>query len=174
MSGRLVIGFILAVALMTGAAIYYLQVYAFYKDVSTEAGGDVILTRIDTGTPEPVPVDGLNAIDAASSPIRYRGCFRTSLDLALLTETYQLYEDRADLRNAPAWFDCFDAEAIALAIEAGEMLVFLGQKNIQYGIDRVVGIDLVGQGRIWHEINVCGEAYFDGEPLPPDCPLPPQ
>ena len=70
MSGRLVGGFILAVALIAGAAMYYLQVYAFYEDASTVSGGDVMLTKIVSGTPEPILAEGLSAIDADSSPIR--------------------------------------------------------------------------------------------------------
>ena len=114
-TGRLVVIALLLAAGLAGAALYYLQVYAFYEDASTVSGGDVMLTKIVSGTPEPILAEGLDAIDADSSPIRYRGCFTTSLSLALLTETYELYEETPDPRNAPEWFDCFDAEAIALA-----------------------------------------------------------
>ncbi len=173
MSGRLVGGFLVLIALIAGAAVYYLQVYAFYEDASAVSGGDVMLTKIVSGDPEPILAEGLTAIDADSSPIRYRGCFQTSQSLALLTETYVLYEETPDPRVAPGWFDCFDADDIAAQIDSGEMLVFLGQANIQYGIDRVIGISATGQGRIWHEINACGSAHFDGDPLPDDCPTPP-
>ncbi|MEL7345503.1 MAG: DUF6446 family protein, partial [Pseudomonadota bacterium] len=106
MSGRLVGGFLIVIALIAGAAMYYLQVYAFYEDVS---GGDVRLTKIVTDAPEPILATNVQAIDADSSPIRYRGCFDTSMSLALLTETYVLYEETPEPRTAPGWFDCFDA-----------------------------------------------------------------
>lgn len=174
MSGRLVGGFLIVIALIAGAAMYYLQVYAFYEDASTVSGGDVMLTKVVSGAPEPIVSVGLEAIDADSSPIRYRGCFETSMSLALLTETYELYAETPEPRTAPGWFECFDAQEIASQIESGDMLVFLGQADIQYGIDRVVGIAADGTGRIWHEINACGAAHFDGDPLPDECPPPPR
>ena len=174
MNGRIVVSAILAIAALAGAAMYILQVYAFYEDASTVQGGEVMLTGIASGQPQPILAEGLDAIDSESSPIRYRGCFTTPMSMALLTETYALYEERPEPRIAPDWFSCFDAEAIAEAIEAEEMIVFLGQENIRYGIDRVVAIGFDGTGRIWHEINACGEAHFDGDPVPEGCPPPPE
>ena len=92
---------------------------------------------------------------------------------ALLTETYELYDNPVP-NNAPGWFDCFNAEAIGAALEDGSALAFLGQENIEYGIDRVVAITQDGRGYAWHQINACGEKVFDGEPTPEGCPEPPQ
>lgn len=164
---------ILISAVVAGAALYYLQVYHFYEEVAATGTDDVQLTSLATGAPEPVLYDEFQAIDADSSPIRYRACFTTTMSHPMLTETYELVE-RAEPLNAPGWFDCFDAQALGVALEDGRALAFLGQKDIQYGIDRIVAITEDGKGYVWHQINRCGEVVFDGQPAPEDCPEPPQ
>ncbi len=156
-------------SLAAGIGIYYLQVYAFYEEIPASGHGDVQLTNIVTGAPEPVLADDFQAIDADSSPIRYRACFTTSMSIPMLTETYEPYEGAAP-RNAPGWFECFDAEALGAEIEAGTALVFTGQRNLEFGIDRVVAITNDGRGYVWHEINECGDKAYDGSPLGEDCP----
>jgi len=91
--------------------MYYLQVYAFYEEV-TPTGDDVQLVSLVSGAPEPIVFDAFEAIDGSSSPIRYRACFTTDMSHALLSETYEPYES-PEPRIAPGWFECFDAEAIA-------------------------------------------------------------
>ena len=92
---------------------------------------------------------------------------------ALLTETYALHENPIP-NNAPSWFDCFDAQAIGAALEDGTATAYLGIFNVVYGFDRVVAIDGDGRGYVWHQINECGEAAFDGDPLPDGCPPKPE
>ena len=97
-------------ALVAGAAMYYLPVYHFYEEVAATGTDDVQLTSLVTGAPEPVMYDAFQAIDADSSPIRYRACFDVLADTPdLQAEPYPA----AVPRNAPFWFSCFDAEAIA-------------------------------------------------------------
>ena len=103
--GKFLAGAILISALVAGAALYYLQVYHFYEEVAATGTDDVQLTSLVTGAPEPVLYDAFQAIDADSSPIRYRACFTTTMSHPMLTETYELY-DRAEPLNAPGWFDC--------------------------------------------------------------------
>ncbi|MGX0976796.1 hypothetical protein ACSSVY_002516 [Roseovarius sp. MBR-51] len=171
--GKILAGAILISALVAGAAMYYLQVYHFYEEVAADGTNDVVLTSLVTGAPEPVLYDGFTAIDANSSPIRYRACFTTPMSHALLSETYEIYE-RAEPLTAPEWFDCYDAQAIGKALEEGRALAFLGQRDVIYGVDRVVAITEDGRGYVWHQINRCGEVVFDGQPAPDDCPEPPQ
>ena len=152
--------------LIAGTALYYLQVYGFYQEVTA---GDVELVSVVSEMPEPIPFDGLTAIDADSSPIRYRACFTTDYSLALLSEGYVLAE-KATPRNAPGWFDCFDAAAIGEALENGTALAFIGQKNIHYGVDRIVAITEDGRGFVWHELNECGEKSYDGTVVGEACP----
>ncbi|WP_252731515.1 DUF6446 family protein [Lentibacter algarum] len=157
------------VSLLTGFAIYYLQVYAYYEDVIANGETDVELVSLASGEPEPILYDGFEAIDATSSPIRYRACFKTEQSIALITETYETYEGAEPL-VAPRWFDCFDAVEIGEAIDDGTAFAFLGQRNIEYGIDRVVAIMPDGRGFAWHQINECGKVVFDGLPVPEGCP----
>lgn len=159
-------------ALVAGAALYYLQVYHFYDRVATQGAGDVMLT-VAGGAPEPLDHTGFEAIDAISSPIRYRACFATPVPAEALAARYEGYP-RAEPRNAPGWFDCFDADAIAAALKGGAAQAYLGQGHLEYGIDRVVAITADGQGFVWHQINPCGHAAFDGNPVPEGCPPPPE
>ena len=45
---------IVMIALLAGAAMYYLQVYHFYEPVEASGTDDVRLVNIVTGAPEPV------------------------------------------------------------------------------------------------------------------------
>jgi len=168
-SGKFVAGIIVVLSLIAGAAIYYLQVYAYYEEVAPDGTNDVQLTSLASGAPEPILYEAFEGIEASSSPIRFRACFTTPQSLAMLTETYEVY-DAAEPLVAPGWFDCFDAQEIGAALESGEALPFLSEKNVQYGIDRVAAIMPDGRGFLWHQINACGEEVFDGKPVPEGCP----
>ncbi len=169
--GKFLAGLLMFSAIAAGFAMYYLQVYHFYEEVEATGTDDVTLVNLVTGEPEPVIYDSFMAIDAVSSPIRYRACFTTTLSHPLLTETFEAYEDAEPL-TAPNWFDCFDAQAIGAALEDGTALAFLGQRDVQYGIDRIVAITEDGRGYVWHQINPCGEVVFDGGHTPEGCPDP--
>jgi hypothetical protein len=155
-------------ALAAGAALYYLQVYGFYEEVSADLP-EVRLVSLTSEAPEPILADGISAIDADSSPIRFRACFSTPTSLALLSETY-IGLDRATPRNAPDWFECFDAAAIGAELKAGTALAFLGEKNVAFGVDRIVAITEDGRGYIWHELNDCGQKAYDGTIVGEECP----
>ena len=170
MNGKMVGSILIAAGLAAGVGMYYLQVYAFYEDVTAEVE-NVQLTTVVGGAPEPILAENIKAIDADSSPLRFRACFETPMSTAILTETYVLYDEAVPL-NAPEWFDCFDAAAIGAALEEGTALAYLGTENITYGIDRIVAITDDGRGYAWHQINFCGEEVFDGRPAPEGCPDP--
>ena len=166
MNGKIIGIVILISAMIAGAGLYYLQVYGFYEAVTKE---DVRLVSLNTELPETIVFDNFQAIDADSSPIRYRACFTTTQSLAFLTETYVLV-DGVEPRNAPGWFDCFDAAAIGAEIEAGTALTFLGAKNVHFGVDRIVAITEDGRGYVWHELNDCGDKAYDGTIVGEECP----
>lgn len=172
MIARIIILGMVVIALIAGAAMYYLQVYAYYDDVSAQVE-NVQLTSVVTNEPEGILFENIKAIDSSSSPLRYRACFDTGLSLALLTETFEIYDD-AEPRVAPAWFDCFDAVQIGADLEAGTAVAFLGNRDIQYGIDRVIAVYPDGRAYAWHQINFCGDVVFDGNPTPPECPPAPE
>ena len=158
------------IALVAGAALYYLQVYAFYEEVEVDK---VQLTSLISGEVEDILFENFKAIDSDSSPVRYRACYDTPSSLAMLTETYVIYDGAAPL-VAPSWFDCFDADAIGADLEVGTAVAFLGVEDIQYGIDRIVAIYPDGRAYAWHQINACGEVVFDGDAVPAGCPTPPE
>ncbi|WP_136637098.1 DUF6446 family protein [Pseudooceanicola onchidii] len=169
--GKFLAAMIVVCALAAGGGIYYLQVYGYYDTVAP-TGSDVVLTTID-GHEEVIPYEGFEAIDADSSPIRYRACFRTDLTLEALEAVYLPYEDAVPL-EAPGWFGCYSADGIGEALEAGKARAFLSVENVHYGVDRIVAIFPDGHGYVWHQINPCGEVVFDGRPAPEGCPPPPQ
>lgn len=172
-AGQLLVGAIGVTAAVAGAALYYLQVYAYYEPVEASGTDDVVMTGIVSDAPESIVYDRFEAIDSDSSPLRYRACFETPLSQSMLTETYQDYP-KAEPLVGPGWFDCFDADAIGAALESGEALAFLGQRDFIYGIDRVVAVLPDGRGYVWHQMNHCGEVVYDGDPVPEDCPEPPK
>ena len=166
-SARLALIGILGTAAVAGVGMYYLQVYAYYEELTPEQVGPILLA---TGEgPETLAVSDLRAIDSNSSPIRFRACFTTEEPLDALSARATPYEDAAP-RIAPDWFDCFNAEEIGEALEAGEARAFLSVPDLRYGIDRVIAVLPDGRGFAWHEINACGEVVFDGDPPPEGCP----
>lgn len=151
MNGKIVGSFVVITALAFGAVVYYTQLYAFYDEIDAEAA-EIALVNVATGQPEPIVIAGFEGIDGSSSPIRYRSCFTTAMSVAAMTETYEVYDDPTPL-TAPGWFDCFDAEAIGTALEAGEAFAFLGQKDIHDGVDRVVAVFPDGRAYAWNQLN---------------------
>ncbi len=168
MSGKILAGALVVVAIIAGFAMYYLQVYAYYDTLEATGPEDVRLTSID-GTVHQLSHDGFEGIDSDSSPIRYRACFQTGESFETLSAEYAAY-DRPEPLVAPGWFGCFDAKELGADLEAGIAMAFMGVENVIYGVDRVVAILPDGRGYAWHQINACGEVAFDGKPLPDGCP----
>jgi hypothetical protein len=110
------------------------------------------VTPLTGAAPETIPVADMRAIDATSSPIRFRACFTTPVSLATLTETYRLYDNPVPL-NAPDWFDCFDAGAIDAALQSGAALAFLGEASVADGVDRVVAVFDDGRAYAWNQLQ---------------------
>lgn len=173
MSGKLFASIILLCAVVAGGALYYLQVYGFYTDVTPTPGRDVQLMPVEGDTPQPIAYAEFRAIDADSSPIRYRACFSTSEPLAGLGERFVVI-DKATPRNAPVWFDCFDAKALGTALAEGTAQAFLSAKNVAYGVDRIIAITQDGRGFAWHELNDCGTKAYDGTVVGEECPPRPE
>ena len=140
------------IALTAGAVMYYLQEYAFYSPVSLTPGHEIKLTPIIGATPEVIISDNFEAIDAESSPLRFRACFTTPLSQAMLTETYRVY-DKAVPLTGPRWFGCYNAETIGDAIETGEAIAFLSEPEIAPGVDRVIAVFPDGRAYAWHQLN---------------------
>jgi hypothetical protein len=169
MSGKIVASLIVLIALAVGAGVYYAQVYGYYERVVLD---EIRLTTLD-GTVEPIPASDIEAIDAFSSPIRFRACFTTTLTPEELAARYAPYPEAEPL-TGPGWFSCYDADAVGADLAEGGLTGWLGVENFTYGIDRVLAIGPDGRGYVWHQINRCGEVVFDGQPAPEGCPPKPE
>ena len=63
-----------------------------------------------------------------------------------------------------------ESEKEIISFETGAVLVFLGQKNVHYGVDRIVAIHEDGRGWVWQDLNDCGEKAYDGTVIGEECP----
>lgn len=154
MLGKLIVGFIVVTALVAGAAIYYLQEYAYYGPVDASApSAQIRLQPLDGALAEPMLMTSeFEGVDASSSPLRFRGCFLTPMTLPMLTENYRIYDHPTPL-IAPSWFSCFDANEIGEDLESGKAVAFLSEEDIQPGVDRVVAVYPDGRAYAWHQLN---------------------
>ena len=59
-------------------------------------------------------------------------------------------------------------------LEAGTAQAFIGQKNVDFGVDRIVAITQDGRGYVWHDLNHCGEKAYDGTVVGEECPARPK
>ncbi|MFP4404161.1 DUF6446 family protein [Rhodosalinus sp.] len=171
MSGRLVALVLIAAAVIGGGALYWLQIYAFYEPLAPTGPEDVQVALAEGGA-APLPHADFRGIDSDSSPIRYRACFTLAEGAQAVLDSAAPARDPEPL-VAPGWFDCFDATAVAAALDEGTATAYAGAAALPYGIDRVVAVFEDGRGVAWNQINACGAAFFDGDPLPPHCPPPP-
>ena len=151
MSGKIIGVFIMASALIAGIAMYFLQVYGFYDEIA-EGDYQVELTSVATGELEIILADNVRAIDATSSPLRFRACFTTTHSQAMLTESFVVYKNPVPL-TGPGWFDCFDATEVGETLENELAIAYLAQADIHDGIDRVIAIFDDGRGFAWHQLN---------------------
>lgn len=165
-AGKIVAAGFVGIGAVAGAAMYWLQQYAYYVPAEFTPSQEILLTPLESGQPEPILVENIQGIDASSSPLRFRACFTTPLTQGMLTETYRAYPDAAPL-IAPSWFDCFDAAAIGAALEEGTALAFLSQSQIAPQVDRVVAVFPDGRAYAWHQIVPELGTDYTGTPVPP-------
>jgi hypothetical protein len=132
---------LLAFTAVFGAALYYFQTFAFYERQS----GVGALT-LDGA---PVPVADYEGIDAATSPLKLRGCFR--VDPAAFAAAAPV-EDATPL-VAPFWFDCFDAGAITEDLAAGRAAAYAVDPGRVEGFDGRAAIYPDGRGYVWRQLG---------------------
>ena len=146
MTGRIAAIAIVLSAIVAGAAMYWLQVYAFYDRLPETT---VLRVSTDTGV-QPLSLAAFEGIDANSSPLRFRAC----ASLADMTEVaHALPATDPDPLTAPGWFGCFDAEAIGTAIRRGEATAYLSEHEIHRGVDRLIAVFPDGRVFAWHQLN---------------------
>ncbi len=163
--GQLAVLALVVPAVVVGAGIYYTQVYGYYDRLEPQIGYAI-------ATPEGVAnlsIAGFEGIDSDSSPLRYRACFTITGALPELVDYTE-----AEPLISPSWFDCFDAATIAADLEAGTARAVLVEQNAPYGFDHVMALYPDGHAYVWPQLNACGAALFDDDPLPVHCPPPPE
>lgn len=176
---RLAIVAILGSAVIAAVLLFYQLNYAGYAELTRAEVGEIQLVSLVSGEAEPILSENVKAIDTVvdgvrlSQSVSYRACFETPHSQAMLTETYQIFDDAVPL-IAPSWFGCFDAQEIGAALEDGNAIAFMGQENITFGVDRIVAVLPDGRGFVWHQLNACGLAVFAGDPKPDGCPDAPE
>ncbi len=154
MNGRTAVLSIVIAAGLTAVLVYWLQLYAYYDEVALapEGSEEIMLTARDSGVAEPIAVRDFQGIDANSSPLRFRACFRVDASLAELSRRYAVVKEPTPL-TGPGWFDCYDAETVGTSLEKGEATAFLSERNIADGVDRVIAVYPDGRAFAWHQLN---------------------
>ncbi|MEM7439159.1 MAG: DUF6446 family protein [Pseudomonadota bacterium] len=156
MNGKVIVSFLIGVSAIAGAGLWYTTNFLYYESVTAET---VILQG------DQWPVDDYQGIDAESSPLKLRACFKVDWDF-IPDETHK---EVSEPLRAPYWFDCFNAETIAKDIAADAATVHLASKNEPFGFTTYVAQYPDGRAYMWRQINDCGEAQAEGDPLPQGC-----
>ena len=149
-----------ALALFAGA-LWWFQTRAYYETLTGD--GHVLVQG------QQLPVAEFQGIDAPTSPLKLRACFRladgTAPDALAI---FPAAQDATPL-TAPSWFDCFDAQDLTYALRDGPVRAVVAESNAPYGFDRIVALSPEGRGWMWRQLTRCGAAVFGGDPLPEGC-----
>ncbi|MFT4014698.1 MAG: DUF6446 family protein [Paracoccus sp. (in: a-proteobacteria)] len=146
MNGRIPALLILGAAVAAGVGVWYAQEYGFYDRLDPSA---VALTVIAGGRPVPLATDGVEAIDASSSPIRWRACFHLTQPLPQDAEAFP----QPTPLIGPNWFSCFDAARIGADLASGAAQAYLAQPEIRPDVDRVIAVYPDGRAYGWQQFN---------------------
>ena len=160
MNGKSIAGFLVLTAAVAGAVLWYTSNHAFYNELPQQR-------MIELGG-QAHPIEGFEGIDATSSPIKLRACFRIQGDIS---KDFPSRDDAIPL-VAPPWFECFDAERIHQDLRADRARALIANTNTPFGFDRYVAIYPDGRGYMWRQMNECGKRHFDGKQMPEGCPSP--
>jgi len=150
MKGSWLMGGMLGFAAVFGGALWYAQTYAFYK-VTTPAEYPMPLTLV-SGQTQPALAHDFTILDANTSPLKFRACFKIDSSIPMMTETYKVYDKPTPL-EPPSWFDCFNFKQLTDDLESGAAVAFLGKKNVVDGVDQVVAVYEDGRAYAWHQLN---------------------
>ena len=141
--GRIAALSLLGAAVLAGGGMWYAQEYLYYDSV------DPATIALEAATPAgqaPLALSEAQAIDADSSPLRWRACAR----VAELPADALPYPDATPLVG-PRWFDCFDAARIGADLESGAARAVLSVSDIRPDVDRVLAVYPDGRVYGWHQ-----------------------
>lgn len=151
MSGKILMLLLVGVAVAMGGSLWYVQNYAYYETIET-IEYPIALTLYGTEETQEIPAQDFTILDADSSPLKFRACFKVINSVPMMTETYVVYDDPTPLAP-PAWFGCFDHVKLTEDLNSGVALAFLGQENFETGVDRVIAVYDDGRAFAWHQLN---------------------
>ena len=97
-----------------------------------------------------MPVADYDGIDAASSPLKLRGCFR--IDPAAVAALAPAAD--ATPLTAPFWFRCFYARALTRDLAAGDAQAYRIEQNAPDGFDLMLAVYPDGRGYLWRQLNL--------------------
>jgi hypothetical protein len=141
MRGRLLIlGFLAFLALFAGALVWF-QLFAYY-----ERQQGVGALTIDG---QVVPVSDYDGIDATSSPLKLRGCFR--IDPAAVAALEPVAD--ATPLTAPFWFRCFSARALTGDLASGAARAYRIAQDEPEGFDLMLAVYPDARGFVWRQLN---------------------
>ncbi len=126
-----------------GGGMWYAQEYGYYDSIDPAT---VTLEVATPAGPQPLTIADVQAIDADSSPLRWRAC-ATVTDLPADAIPFP---DATPLIG-PRWFDCFDARRIGADLESGAARAVLSVEDIRPDVDRVLAIYPDGRIYGWHQ-----------------------
>lgn len=152
MNGRIAAGGLVAVTLLFGAGLWYSLEYAYYRRVSLGPGLAMTLVPVSGGPPVEIAATDFEGINATSSPIRFRACFKVATPLSEIAAHYAPYSGAMPLVG-PHWFSCFDAGKITRALGKGEAKAFLSVKAAAPEVDRVIAIFPDGRAFAWQQLD---------------------
>lgn len=141
MKGRTLMIALLAFTALFAVALVWFQLFAFYERASGIGALPVAGAT--------VPVSGYEGIDATSSPLKLRGCFRADPEAFAAAPP----APEAEPLTAPFWFRCFDARAIAEDLAAGRATAHALETDRPEGFDLIVALYPDGRGYLWRQLN---------------------
>ncbi|SIS83972.1 DUF6446 family protein [Paracoccus saliphilus] len=147
MKGKLAVIVLILAPILVGGGIWYAQEYGFYDEIAPGSPAAIVQIQSEDGAQD-LQMTGFEGIDADSSPIRWRACFRIEGDFSDAIP----FEGATPLIG-PRWFDCFDAEQIGADLESGAARAVLSQSEIHPDVDRVLAIYPDGRAYGWHQYN---------------------
>jgi len=154
MRGRTLMIGLLVVTAIFAVALWWFQTRAYYE--RSEGAEAIDIAGLS------IPVEGYSQIDATSSPLKLRACFRLvdPADLSRaaaaaspLTEEARAAGAALEPLVAPGWFDCFDAETLAGLAQTDGAQTLVAARNAPQGFDRVALILPDGRGWLWRQLN---------------------
>ncbi len=148
-SGRWIVLAIVGITAVFAGAQWWFQTRAYYEPVALDA----LPVTLADGETVTLQLAGAEAIDAETSPLRFRACLTLDPDeAARLVAQGTPAVDPTPL-IAPDWFACFDAEAIGAALQAGQAQAILSQTEVRPGADRIMAVFPDGRVFVWHQWN---------------------